>query len=359
MGNPYPFPINFGSTDLVKTNIYNVAYIWDRNNGPTGGWRTTDGIHGDIFNGIIEPFQGFFIATESANPVFTFTEDAEDTSGNGDFYGRPAPSNFVRLELNSTDISNSTWITISEEGSFQRTKSDALELMPFGQSFALFGTVKDDTMFDIGHFPFENEALIPISVETNRPGSFTITATDLNIDPTLNLVFVDTHTGIELPLTADFSYTFDVNATAMNGLADTGENDSLTCSDITQMNDVFVPTAASMSEAEPSRFALRMTGEIVSIGSDAQLPQSISLSQNYPNPFNPTTMISFELPEASDVRLEVFNIQGQRMAVLVDEARSAGSHQVSFDASWMSSGVYIYRLQAGNQMLTRKMTLVK
>ena len=91
----------------------------------------------------------------------------------------------------------------------------------------------------------------------------------------------------------------------------------------------------------------------------ADLPQHYKLEQNYPNPFNPTTLIGFELPVSSEVTLEVYDMLGRRVAVLVDGMVEAGRHQVDFDASRLSSGVYIYKLQAGSQTITRKMTLVK
>jgi subtilisin family serine protease len=87
--------------------------------------------------------------------------------------------------------------------------------------------------------------------------------------------------------------------------------------------------------------------------------ESTSLLQNYPNPFNPTTRISFTLVEASNVRLEVFNVAGQRVALLVNEHREAGLHFVDFDASALSSGIYFYRLTAGDVTQNRKMILLK
>ena len=93
------------------------------------------------------------------------------------------------------------------------------------------------------------------------------------------------------------------------------------------------------------------------VGSD--VPEALQLSQNYPNPFNPSTRIDFALPEAAQVTLEVYNMLGQQVATLENGFLSAGQHSVSFDATDLSSGIYLYRLQAGDQVLTRTLTLVK
>lgn len=88
-------------------------------------------------------------------------------------------------------------------------------------------------------------------------------------------------------------------------------------------------------------------------------PNSFTLNQNFPNPFNPSTNITYSIPEASNVTLEVFNIQGQRVATLVDGLQSAGPHSVTFDASNLASGLYTYRLVSENTVMVRKMTLIK
>ena len=89
------------------------------------------------------------------------------------------------------------------------------------------------------------------------------------------------------------------------------------------------------------------------------LPQHYSLHPNYPNPFNPTTMIDFELPRAAQVTLKVYNLLGQEVATLVDGKIRAGTYQVPFDATHLSSGVYFYRLSTSTQSETRKMVVLK
>jgi hypothetical protein len=89
------------------------------------------------------------------------------------------------------------------------------------------------------------------------------------------------------------------------------------------------------------------------------LPKSYDLRQNYPNPFNPSTTIAFDLPKTSKVTLKVFNILGEEVVTLVSEKLSAGSYSYEWDASNLASGVYLYRLQAGNNVETRKMVLMR
>jgi peroxiredoxin len=94
------------------------------------------------------------------------------------------------------------------------------------------------------------------------------------------------------------------------------------------------------------------------------LPNKITLQQNYPNPFNPSTVITYSLNEASYVSLKIFNILGAEVATLVDERQSAGLKKISWDASSSSgsvlpSGLYIYQLKAGSEVITKKMTLIK
>jgi hypothetical protein len=88
-------------------------------------------------------------------------------------------------------------------------------------------------------------------------------------------------------------------------------------------------------------------------------PVLFSLEQNYPNPFNPSTSIKYSVPESGNIRLSVYNIVGEEVAVLVNGFSQAGSFEVTFDASNLSTGVYLYKLQSANSVQTKKMILLK
>lgn len=97
----------------------------------------------------------------------------------------------------------------------------------------------------------------------------------------------------------------------------------------------------------------------VGVRDERGIPTSFGVSQNYPNPFNPATTIEFAVPSESHVTIDVYNAIGERVATLLDEPRGAGYHRVSFDASSLPSGLYLYRMSAGQFTSVRKMLLMK
>ena len=112
---------------------------------------------------------------------------------------------------------------------------------------------------------------------------------------------------------------------------------------------------------EAGHFALSL--QAFSTDKGTALPTSFSLGQNYPNPFNPSTIIPYQIPVSTHVRLEVFNLLGQRLATLVDGVRSAGTHTAQWDGTDVAgravgAGVYIYRLSSGSQTVSWRMVLV-
>ncbi|MCH8494885.1 MAG: T9SS type A sorting domain-containing protein [Balneolales bacterium] len=110
---------------------------------------------------------------------------------------------------------------------------------------------------------------------------------------------------------------------------------------------------------DANRFKLRLKDDTYTSIEETDLPKHTQLYQNYPNPFNPVTTIRFDLAKEQDVRLEVFDILGRSLGVMTESRLPSGRHSLSVDARLWSSGVYMYRLQTSEMVLTRKMTLIK
>lgn len=98
---------------------------------------------------------------------------------------------------------------------------------------------------------------------------------------------------------------------------------------------------------------------VTNVESQPSVPTQFILYQNYPNPFNPATVISYQLPVSGNVTLKVYDVLGNEIATLVNEEKSAGVYDVDFDGSGLSSGIYFYKLHAGNFTKTNKMILLK
>jgi hypothetical protein len=116
-------------------------------------------------------------------------------------------------------------------------------------------------------------------------------------------------------------------------------------------SDVYILTGAIIDSVHYGTILLAPEGKV--------LPSNVQLLQNYPNPFNPVTTIVYQLPTNSHVKLEVFDVLGQLLKTLVNEPQVAGTYHVQLEASDMSSGVYLYRLIAGEVRITKRMLLVR
>jgi hypothetical protein len=163
-----------------------------------------------------------------------------------------------------------------------------------------------------------------------------------------------------LSLCATLSHAQTISAGVFNPMPGTFSGDGRTMSGV--ISGVNTGNSSGAGGSLSGGFAYTAPGTVVSIDSPDKpdIPLVTRLDGNYPNPFNPTTVIRFQLSEAGFTRLSVYDILGREVAVLVNEDRAAGHHQISFNATTLSSGVYLYRMQLNGEVVsTRRMTLVK
>jgi hypothetical protein len=98
---------------------------------------------------------------------------------------------------------------------------------------------------------------------------------------------------------------------------------------------------------------------ITGIGSEGEIPARFALMQNYPNPFNPSTTIRYSIAKNSFVTIKIYDALGKTVNTLVNENKNPGNYEISFDASELASGLYFYKIQAGDFTDVKKMILIK
>jgi hypothetical protein len=166
-------------------------------------------------------------------------------------------------------------------------------------------------------------------------------------------------TGTQLPATVHNLTIDNINGVALSQ-ATTVNNRLILMAGVlnNSTNPVTLGPSGSVISGGGS-LAVPLSGVSVESPVSKTIPQSFYMNQNYPNPFNPSTVITYGLPQAARVTATVYNLLGQEVATLFAGQQSAGEHQLSFNASRLGSGVYFYRIQAGNFVEVKRMLFVK
>lgn len=294
------------------------------------------------------------------------------TVGEPFFVNLNSPNN---EELNVPLLPELSWLENDQANSyqFQLSKDEIFESVELEEEEVLetVYTVQDSLEYNTEYYWRVKVIADTVDGEWSETWSFTTMTSPL---PAMSDLIYPSNNQEEVELETEFKWTKSENADTYqlqlsldqdfnqiqidtSGISDT----TLVVENLEELSEYYWRVLASndSGESDWSETWSFETQMATSVQLDGEVPKEVSLKQNYPNPFNPTTIITFGLPQTTQARLEVFNILGRRVALLVDEPRNAGYHEVSFDASNLSSGVYLYRLKAGDIVRTEKMMLIK
>jgi len=368
VANPYPLGVNW--VDMVSgnalSNVTPVMFVYDANiQDGLGGYRVNygfniPGLPSDIsHDGTIAPFQAFWARTADLvnSGTISFSESFH-LDDNGTIYQEPSspvsslPK--VGIIIEGNNLTESAVLTFSNESDPSVDKPAPLRAQAIEFGFSL-----NNDLYSLFNLDLEyGETMsIPLEFGSVRQGTYSISPTGLNVVQNeagldIELKIIDHHTQTEHVLTEDSSYSFyfepsEKTVTSFESMQK-------------QPLDQLTADPAQLMVERVNRFDLVIShGVPTSTEPVNELPTSFMLEQNFPNPFNPSTQIRYALPEASSVSLSVYTVTGQKVASLVSGTQSAGWHHVSFDASGLNSGVYIYRLETSSMVLTKKLTLIK
>lgn len=358
LGNPFGSTISVGAVKeeftSINTNINNYIYVWNAEmGGGNGGFELLKDPD------VIDPIQPFWVRylEDGVNGIARFDRDRLTEEAGREIHGSSNdPAGSFELKLGAEKWFDTYRIEIREEGKVGEDRLDGYKLFSLKPgSINLYSPVGNGNRLARNVLPhrLEQAMEIPLMFSTSDRSSLSFSwerPDDLPRD--WDLILRDQKENREVNLRTSNSYNFKLETTG------------------TDVEEAVIPPEQSLLniKEEPSseeRFFLTIRPSD-SMGENVaeEMPESIRLKPNYPNPFTNTTTIPYELDEATEVTLTVWNMIGQKVATLIDgELKSAGPHDEDSDISWnatnMPSGMYIARLEAGGEVFTRKMTLIK
>lgn len=258
----------------------------------------------------------------------------------------------LKIALGTTEYAKSISIFFSDD--VEGIKRDVIEpglepeLRTADDDFLFFGAGSGANWnSELYLESIQNQKMVfPLTFETSESGVFKLSIQKFDgIPADWKITLLDETSQKEYEITANWQLEFEHLNAPKN------ESD--------EINTLYIGEEEEAVEYETEhRFMLIITPPEAQGAFDV-IPEVVSLHQNYPNPFNPVTTISFYLPEPVPVKLSVFNVVGQPVAVLTEGTLGSGDHEFEWDASGLPSGMYIYQLEVGTKVMTRKMTLVK
>lgn len=337
IGNPFASAIDWSL--ITKSNVEATAHVWNPTGNDAGSWEAITGTDK------IAAFQGFLVRTTAAGAASVTIDNSSKTTG-ATFLGKEASTYGFKIGFESGSFVKNLRFVLNDEASISQDRFDAERLLPLATNYLDAYFDVNDKAFTINALPvLTSQVSIPLFVEFTQSGSVTLTAKNFNLPNGFEAILVDNLTNTSHPISADFSYQFEHvvanKAIAQNPL------------DVMKKN--LLPGVTS----KEARFNLVVGPITTSVQEVSTIPTAVKLNQNYPNPFNPSTQISFEVPQAMQVSLTVFDMLGREVATLVNATVNAGLTTTTWNASNVGSGLYYYRLQAGSTVMTKKMLLVK
>jgi hypothetical protein len=370
IGNPTASTLDWDASAWTKTNIDNTIYIWDPSAlSGNGDYLTWNGSTGTLPNGKIAPFQAFWVHANSAtaSPVLSFTNDAKATVV-GSFLRSPALKTevVVPLTLSGQQMETTSFITFSYNGLVGPDDKDAYRLESMNDTKMELYTLSSPNHISpltINNLPYADTSLVnlPLYVDgqingANLSGSFILKWQLPDNWPAEWKINLQDNTRTKvISMNDNTEYAFDYKSTTNKSSAvkTSGLSDGL------QTNMMFTPQPFVVKKiakvqhvsanTAPFNIVISKTGK--SVGYLAPKPH---LLPNYPNPFSTSTTISFSLPNAAMVQLDVYNIQGMYISNIINGHFPAGFAAISWIPDKLSPGVYFIRMISKETVETQK-----
>lgn len=351
-GNPFVQSIDW---DLVsKTNMSSVVSVWDD---ASSSWKTWNGSTGDLSNGLIAPYQGFWIQASGGTGSITI-QDADISSTETSFYGRSINDDSLKVmsfEVTYGEKSAITFFSFSQEGSVDIDHGDSRKILP------LQATPRIEIM--------SYSEQIPLKIN-NLPYQI-----DNSINIPMEIMILDVEENNFRTQEGEVDIIWDINELISNTQIDlldtyTGERINLNSIGSTGVHNFEIFESGSFSYQSSSinahyptsvnpRFKIILNNSNIKIDKEPQLPYIFSVNKIYPNPFNPSLKVELEVEDASEIKLTIFNLNGTSVETRNVNFIKSGLHEVLWTPNQIASGIYILKIDYKNHSVYKKITFLK
>jgi hypothetical protein len=352
VGNPFASRVDLANVSANIAISSNMSF-WDN----ALGSYVTENISGGL---VIEPWQGYWVQTGAATAGGQLTFGTADKTSSAADATHFDKANFDSLrELKFAIVSNyntekNLTLQFANDASEGWDTYDLLKLgsfLPKNVSGAFVGELDGESILKaIESLPIalDTEITIPLMVSLTGETQEIVMSWEgiVKLPSSWEIFMEDYSNGTKIDLRTSTVYTF------------TQEGISTSVNPKSILKPSMGETMKLKSDTE-YRFGITINPNTIVSNEVEDKPIEFRLDQNYPNPFNPTTNIKYSVGEAGPVNITVYNVMGQKVAEVLNTTKSAGSYQVSWNATGQASGIYYYRLTAPGVVLTRQMTLIK
>tara|TARA_B100000073_G_scaffold140213_1_gene115410 strand:+ start:555 stop:3908 length:3354 start_codon:yes stop_codon:yes gene_type:complete len=353
-GNPYTKTIDWD--DISKTNLSAVISVWDD---ASSDWKTYNGTSGDLTNGLIAPFQGFWV--QASGGVGSFTIQTDDIAASSTSFIRSSNenNNFINLSFSNVNNFDNIFFTFDSTTSIINYDfKDAFKLAPLNKSPRIAAMIiNENKTFKINSLPlhFDSTMVFPLqilSLDVDSIGNYlaiedsvNLHLNEINLPENINVHFFDNFTGYEYTISEMQEISIVTDSLGVINF----ESNSPLNQYINYGNH---------------RYFIYFSNIMLTKDFNEIITQEYQLFQNYPNPFNPNTKIIYNMPKKEFVKITIYDMLGREVKTLVNEIQNAGLKTVHWNGlndnnKKLSSGLYLYYIETENFRKTKKMLLLK
>lgn len=350
VGNPFASNYDLSAFTVSSgVGIQDNVHFW---NDGTGSYSTIDRTTSSGY--IVSPWQGFWVevlTSQTASQITFPTSGKTSSDADGTFFSKKVNNHGdISFTLTSDDsFDEAIRLAFRPYANSGMDPADASKLTPMAPNFATMSFASNNRLKSVESLPYYLEEEVSLSLHpqfVGIDGEFTFNWSGIETIPAEWEIILHDHemeTSLNMREVSEYVFMAEADAQMKKN----------------PLSILSGSVAISMkAKDEASRFGITIRPNSVN-NEVSEDPTVFALYQNYPNPFNPSTTIGYSIKKAGMVNISVYNLMGQKVATLMNENKSAGQYNVSWNAANVTSGMYYYRLIANGQAITRKMTLIK